>query len=1103
MRVVRLCPLLILIIVGGFLFVPGAAAQQTSYNRFTSKLTRLLVLDFEEGNLDWVTDPAYLSNASITSNAAEVLSGNYSLKLSKAGGLLRVPTSKLILDPGKTYAVEFKYRVLSQDDGASAGATFMDSQSAYVGFFPVPGTDYQMTGLGYAGLVVNSQGISVALYSVAADIVIDDVVIYRQDTDVSLAHVPLWNLAFPRLANFMTENPAEIAMFGNVPETSIEQGVAQYDAITGMTLDYTIGDGTWASRLQALNPNLKILGYHESFVAQDLPTPLIGGTSNLKAVFNSGVDDKWFMKRPDGTRLNEPTYPGNYQLNHTRYAPLVNGRSFIDYLVDFVSNELLPGGWYGGVHFDQPEWIVNPLFNPKGSPDPIPPIDLDGDGVAEPLPTLYSAWYTAFFDYFQKVTDKLGYVQMLLGNPGYMSANAPAHAMLNGWTNEVTTPYAILPNGDWDTSMASGWYRLFHHYWLADTVGRAPQMAFIESTGMGLGQQTGGYTANTWPQRVQQIEPRDYQRMRLGLTTALLGNGFFEYDLVDNTSIPVWFDEYAVNATGAATGTTAGKGYLGQPLGAPAELDYVYRTMANIDFESPLDQSVVHLNTAGRFTTDPNEVVSGTASLVVTRTDPGSDDTIIFSTVPSETPLVPGRTYQLFMDYKLLSTPSATFNGPLAIGLFPLSQGLPVNAAANLWQADSSGPGMRGTLRSSVRASGASDFAAVGMLTDVGSVAVDNIRLVEGTGGVWRRDFENGIVLVNPTPEAISVSLQQIQGRLGRKNIRRIRGNQVPAWNTGEAVLGSITIPPADGIILLADRVAYTNMAAPTNVAVWPSASGALIAWQGVPQYVAGYHILYGEDPNGLFQEAAAPRDQQLLELRNLHPGATYFFKVAAFDFTGRIGAYSTFATATTLGGSTRPWFIVTSPAGAIVPGQVVTLEGPDLSQVSVFMNGIPAPILSGTLTKVTAEVPWEVVGNKAVIRVMKPDGTYTDTVVNLVAVAPQSFNLVSAWHASGGFDSAPSALSRGDTAVFAAVGLGRVEPPPQDGALPTRTSTVVADVSVNIAGIPCTATSTLAQDRLGQYNVTVTIPSGVPLGLQSVQIVAGGVVSEAPVTFQ
>lgn len=60
--------------------------------------------------------------------------------------------------------------------------------------------------------------------------------------------------------------------------------------------------------------------------------------------------------------------------------------------------------------------------------------------------------------------------------------------------------------------------------------------------------------------------------------------------------------------------------------------------------------------------------------------------------------------------------------------------------------------------------------------------------------GVWRRDYENASVLVNSTN-----SVQTVQFNTG---VEKIKGTQDPAVNSG-AVVGSVTIPPRDGIIVL------------------------------------------------------------------------------------------------------------------------------------------------------------------------------------------------------------------------------------------------------------------------------------------------------------
>jgi hypothetical protein len=59
--------------------------------------------------------------------------------------------------------------------------------------------------------------------------------------------------------------------------------------------------------------------------------------------------------------------------------------------------------------------------------------------------------------------------------------------------------------------------------------------------------------------------------------------------------------------------------------------------------------------------------------------------------------------------------------------------------------------------------------------------------------GVWRRDFERGVVLVNPTNSIVEVLLE--------RQFRRLSGNQDPRVNSGEFVR-KLVLPPRDGILL-------------------------------------------------------------------------------------------------------------------------------------------------------------------------------------------------------------------------------------------------------------------------------------------------------------
>jgi putative glycosyl hydrolase-like family 15 (GHL15) protein len=59
--------------------------------------------------------------------------------------------------------------------------------------------------------------------------------------------------------------------------------------------------------------------------------------------------------------------------------------------------------------------------------------------------------------------------------------------------------------------------------------------------------------------------------------------------------------------------------------------------------------------------------------------------------------------------------------------------------------------------------------------------------------GVWRRDFENGVVLVNPTAMTQTVSVEP--------GLRRLAGRQDAAVNNGSAV-SQLALGPKDGIVL-------------------------------------------------------------------------------------------------------------------------------------------------------------------------------------------------------------------------------------------------------------------------------------------------------------
>jgi hypothetical protein len=59
--------------------------------------------------------------------------------------------------------------------------------------------------------------------------------------------------------------------------------------------------------------------------------------------------------------------------------------------------------------------------------------------------------------------------------------------------------------------------------------------------------------------------------------------------------------------------------------------------------------------------------------------------------------------------------------------------------------------------------------------------------------GIWRRDFQHGIVLVNPTAESRTVNVEP--------GLRRLAGRQDQSINNGSAI-SQLTLRPRDGIVL-------------------------------------------------------------------------------------------------------------------------------------------------------------------------------------------------------------------------------------------------------------------------------------------------------------
>ena len=80
------------------------------------------------------------------------------------------------------------------------------------------------------------------------------------------------------------------------------------------------------------------------------------------------------------------------------------------------------------------------------------------------------------------------------------------------------------------------------------------------------------------------------------------------------------------------------------------------------------------------------------------------------------------------------------------------------------------------------------------LAADDGDVWLDDVHLQAGATNLYRRDFQNGTVLVNPSAQTLTVPL-------GR-TFQKILGTADPVVNDGSRVT-EVTVPPSDAIFLL------------------------------------------------------------------------------------------------------------------------------------------------------------------------------------------------------------------------------------------------------------------------------------------------------------
>lgn len=299
------------------------------------------------------------------------------------------------------------------------------------------------------------------------------------------------------------------------------EALARFDLVL-LDMEWTHRDPAGLRRIRELNPGVRLLAYVGSQEIMDPETlATVGDGFRFRKQIAEGIDDSWYLR--DGAGEVAVFYPGTWMLNPTT--------GWLPYLADFVSQNVLAGGLFDGVYYDN-AW-ASPSWLEGGDVD----LDQSGraDGEEHGNRWIGETWNDAIPRLFEEtLAQNPG--ALLLGNgsaAGYedFSDYSPRHhETLNGALDE-----------HWPT-LNDGW---------PDAVRRAEGwLARARDPGIFLIQ------ADT----DRDDDPlADLRGFRFAFASALLTGSHVAYNRGDHGQPDWWYDEY--DAAGR------GRGYLGAETG--------------------------------------------------------------------------------------------------------------------------------------------------------------------------------------------------------------------------------------------------------------------------------------------------------------------------------------------------------------------------------------------------------------------------------------------------------------------------------------------------------------------------------------------------------
>ncbi len=297
---------------------------------------------------------------------------------------------------------------------------------------------------------------------------------------------------FPKLANYY--------LTWHIPDHDVED-LAKWDLLVlDMEVQHNSLDNL--KRIRQLNPDIMIFAY---ITSQEIKTDLWDPDyCSLRLDILDSIDEGWWLKDKDGDRLS--FWPGTNMLNLSDGASLNNGKRWNQFLPEYIHSNVLDTELWDGVFYDN-LWPTVSWLNGGN-------LDIDNDGQADPQSKIDNEWKEGNLKMLSLTRDLFGDDYLITAN----SLNSGVYRSdLNGVMFE-SFPSPWEANGTWSGSMES---------YSSDSALREPKVSMVNSNMDNIDNMS------------------DYRKMRFGLGSTLLGNGYYSFDYgTEEHSQVWWYDEY-------------------------------------------------------------------------------------------------------------------------------------------------------------------------------------------------------------------------------------------------------------------------------------------------------------------------------------------------------------------------------------------------------------------------------------------------------------------------------------------------------------------------------------------------------------------------------